>query len=250
MLTMSRRTAIISGGGGGIGLEIVREFLKMGMNVVICSSSKEKGEAALAKLDNEMQNYCIALGCDVSNPSDVKTCLKTAVEKFGSVDIIINGAGMHDKSSFADIKLDKWNRIISTNLTGTFVMIQEAISYLENGINPRIINLSTIDGRTGGYEGSIGIAAAKGGIIALTRAAARELASKGITVNCVAIGSVDGDVSEERTPEEESLIISKIPIGRLGTPYDIAPAVCFFASEESRYITGSVLDVNGGLFMG
>ncbi|MCC8102954.1 MAG: SDR family oxidoreductase [Clostridiales bacterium] len=248
MLTLKERTALISGGGFGTGYVIAGKLLEAGMNVVICSSRKQKGEEARDSFPPELRERCLGLGCDVANPEEVRAALAAATEAFGGVDVIINGAGMHDRENFA-IGDEKWNRLLYSNVTGTFVMIREAIPYLEKSKAPRIINMSTIEGRTGGYECGVATAAAKGGIIAITRSAARSLAKKRITVNCVAVGALEAEAKEPRGKEAEEALLAQIPLHRFGTAKEVVPAVEFLASEEASYITGAVIDVNGGLFM-
>lgn len=245
------RTAIVSGGGGHLGLAIVRGFLEKGMTVAIFSSRHEKGEEARLRLPISLQDRCLVLACDVSDPQMVQKCFKEVSYVTGGIDILVNGAGFTDRHDLESIALQDWKKALGSSLNGCFVMMKEAIPYLEKSQTPRIINLSSVEAHNGGYESSVGTVTAKSGITALTRAAARELGRKGITVNCVAVGAeVPYTESRRRTEEAERRMLEQIPLGRFCRPEDVSPLVMFLASEAASYITGSVIDVNGGLFMG
>jgi 3-oxoacyl-[acyl-carrier protein] reductase len=249
MPSITRRVAIVSGGSGGLGLEIVRQFIDNGLNAVICSSGKEKGEAAKAMLTPVQQEHCLAVGCNCSDPDAVQKMIKETLELFGGIDVLVNGAGVHDRLPFGKIPVDELGKIFGSSVFGTMVMIQEMIPYLEKAVDPRIINLVTIDGRNGGIEGGAGMAAAKSAQIGLTKNAAKQLAPLGITVNAIAYGVIEGDVPEPRSPDDITSLAAQIPLGRLGNPKDIAPLACFLAGAGSAYITGTIIDVNGGLFI-
>lgn len=198
MLTWKDRTAVISGGGGSVGFSIVCEFLQAGMNVVICSSSLEKGMETRKRLKPEWQERCETVACDVTDPGQAKACFSFAYEKFGSVDVLVNGAGFTDRNGYGDTTLESWHKCLGSSLEGTYVMTSEAIPYLEKSDSPRVLNISSMAGRMGGYEEGIATVAAKGGIIALTKASARDLAAKGITVNCIAAGIEEADTPRKK----------------------------------------------------
>ena len=149
-----------------------------------------------------------------------------------------------------EMTVDDWDKVMSINLRGTFLMIQKSIIYLEKSKFPRIINISSNSGRMGGFENGMAYSASKGGIIAMTYGIARQLAPKKITVNCVAPGTIESDMLNARDEDTRKRLLTRFPLGRFGTSDEVATAVCYFASEESGFTTGSVLDVNGGLFMG
>jgi 3-oxoacyl-[acyl-carrier protein] reductase len=145
---------------------------------------------------------------------------------------------------------EHWDTIIAVNLKGSFLVAQQALPHLETGRAPRIINISSNAGRMGGFENGLAYTASKGGQIALTYGLARRLAPKGITVNCIAPGTIESDMSQSYDDATRGRLLTRSPLGRLGTPEEVAAAACYFASEESGFTTGAVLDVNGGMFMG
>ena len=249
MLTLRGRTAVVTGGSRGIGYAIAEEFAKNGMNVGIISVQNENVEKAAERLTD--QGYtCIGCQCDVSDIASVRATLEKINDKFGRIDVIVNCAGILDLSSIQDISVECWDKVMAVNLRGTFLMIQQSITYLEKSPAARIINISSNAGRMGGYANGMAYSASKGGIIALTYGVARRLAPKGITVNCIAPGTIESDMAKARDEETRKRLIARFPVGRFGATEEVAAAACYFASEESSFTTGAVLDVNGGMFMG
>lgn len=249
MFTLSGRTAVVTGGSRGIGYAIAQALAGEGMSVAILSRNKSSLERAAGKL-TASGACCEGFPCDVSVPENIRDSLKQVYQRFCSIDVVVNCAGVLDTNSLEETSEAEWNRVLNTNLKGTFFMIQCALPYLEHSRAPRIINISSNAGRMGGYENGLAYTASKGGIIALTYGAARKLAERGITVNCVAPGTIESDMSKAFDKETRVRLISRFPLHRLGMPEEVAAAVCYFASEESAFTTGAVLDVNGGLFMG
>jgi 3-oxoacyl-[acyl-carrier protein] reductase len=249
VLTLSGRTAVVTGGSKNIGLAIAKKFARSGMNVAILSLS----EGSASKVSDEINKQggvSIGIQCDVSNENSVENALLNVVQKFGAVDVLVNSAGVLDMAKIDEMTVEHWDKVMSINLRGTFLMIQKSLKYLEKSSAARIINISSNSGRMGGFENGMAYSASKGGIIALTYGVARQLASKKITVNCVAPGTIESDMLNARDEETKNRLLTRFPIGRFGTTDEVASAVCYFASEESGFTTGSVLDVNGGLFMG
>lgn len=249
LLTLSGRTAIVTGGSKGIGRAIAEKLAEGGMNVAIFARGIDVAEKT-AGMITEAHGNCKAYQCDVSVVDDINKAVKKVFEDFGSVDVVVNNAAILDTSTIETLTEDIWDKVIDVNLKGVFFMGQAALPYLESSKNPRIINISSNSGRMGGFTNGLSYTAAKGGIISLTYGMARRLADKGITVNCVAPGTVRSDMSDEFSTEAMSVLLKQFPLGRLGEPEEIAAAVCYFASEEARWTTGSVLDVNGGMFIG
>ena len=249
MLTLTGRTAVVTGGSRNIGYAISRKFAENGMNVGILSEHKENADKA-AKTITDAGLNCIGIQCDVSEVFSVKNALETVYAYFGGVDVVVNCAGILDLYKIHEMPTEYWDKVMAVNLKGTFLVIQHSIPYLEKSHAPRIINISSNAGRMGGFENGMAYTASKGGIIAITYGIARQLAHKGITVNCIAPGTIDSEMATVRGEETIKRLIGRIPIGRLGSVDEVAAAACYFASEESSFTTGAVLDVNGGMFMG
>jgi NAD(P)-dependent dehydrogenase (short-subunit alcohol dehydrogenase family) len=249
MLTLKNRTAIISGGTKGIGFSIAKIFAENGMNVILLSSNKLNVRKALDEF-NKLGLKCDGFCCDVRNIESIENTFKEIYLKYNSFDVLVNSAGVLDMSSIEDMTMEHWENILAVNLTGTFFSIQKAIPYLKESSFPRIINISSNAGRMGGFENGLAYTASKGGVISLTYGFARRLAKNRITVNCIAPGTVKTEMSKAYDEDSFARLIERFPLGRFGQPEEIASAACYFASEESGFTTGAVLDVNGGMFMG
>lgn len=249
MFTLAGRTAVVTGGSRGIGYEISNFLAKSGMNVAVLSKNLQHATDASTKLVE--QGYCSkGFACDVSSVQSIQAALQDVVSCYKAIDVLVNCAGVLDSSPIDELTEEVWDSVIDTNLKGTFFMIQKALPYLEKSSAPRIVNISSNAGRMGGFENGVAYSASKGGIISLTYAAARRLAPKGITVNCVAPGTIESDMTKAYDGEAKKRLLARFPIGRFGQPSEVAAAVGYFASEEAAFTTGAVLDVNGGLFMG
>lgn len=246
---MKTKTAVITGGSRNIGYAIAEKFYELGYNVAILSVSKNSAKKAALSLD-DTQSRAIGFRCDVADEFSVEETLSKINSHFGGIDILVNSAGILDMSSIEEMTMDNWDQVMAINLKGTFIAVQKAIKYLEKSTAPRIINLSSNAGRMGGFENGLAYSASKGGIISLTYGLARRLAKKRITVNCIAPGTIESDMSAARSPEALKKLKERFPLERFGTPKEVAAAACYFASDDAGFTTGSVLDVNGGLFMG
>ena len=250
MLTLKGRTAVVSGGSGKVGYEIVQQFLEEGMNVATFHSSNEKAEMTERWLKRYGNRF-------MSSSGDIVEYFEKINERYGGIDVIVCGQGWPpDNQEIEDMTTDYWNGVIYSNLTRSFQLMQKALPYLRRSPAPRIIFLTSCEARTGGLSDDLAYTAAKGGVISLTYGAARRLAREGITVNAVAMGGIYnkpypvGDENKENELPDYASMQDLIPLGRLGKPEDISTAVCYLASEEAGFITGEVLNVNGGLFMG
>lgn len=187
---------------------------------------------------------------DLSKVSEIDSLVSSIYNHFGSIDVLVNCAGIVESKDIELVGENDWNETLDLNLKATYFVIQNSLPYLKKGVSPRIINISSNAGRMGGFANGGVYAASKGGLIALTYNLARKLAPFKITVNCVAPGTIESEVSKILIAASPNLISERIPLGRLGTSSEVATAVCYFASLESSFTTGAVIDVNGGMFMG
>ena len=248
IFTLAGRVAIVTGGTRGIGKVIAEQLAKAGMTVAVVGRNAEKAEETLA-LIRETGGTAEAFLGDIADDGECRRIVGEVYEKFGQIDILVNCAGGLTATPIEEITRKEWDTILGVNLSGTFFMIQSALPYLKKSRAGRIINISSNAGRMGGYANSQSYTASKGGVIAITKGIARKLAPMQITVNVVCPGTTKTEMSQEYDEETLKTLLGRIPIGRLGKPEDTAAAVCFFASEEAGFITGAVLDVNGGMYM-
>lgn len=249
VLTLGGRVALVVGGSRGIGLGIAKKFAAGGMRVAVWGKSSGSIAAAVEELEGSSAEVA-GFQCDVTDAAAVALSMAKTVRHFGGIDVLVNSAGVLELSSIVDSTADEWSATLAVNLTGTFLACQAAIPHLKESRAPRIINLSSNAGRMGGFENGLAYTASKGGVISLTYGLARRLAEMGITVNCVAPGTIESGMSNHWDKKTHNRLRARFPLGRLGTSEEVAAAVCYFASEEAGFTTGAVLDVNGGLFMG
>ena len=266
MNTLKGRTMVITGGAGNNGLAIIRAALEAGMNVAFLSGFHSKAQAAIAKLDPKYRSQVIGFA---QNPqaqlkanmeaapdiykedSRMKDVIDWIAQRFGGIDVCVNAKGGHVRYSFEETNKEIWRHSMEV-VESAFVNAKLCLPYLEKSRAGRIINITTCDGRNGGYFLDPSFAAARGGLEALTYEMARELGPKGITTNCILIGHIEGDVPAEDTLDDavRQDMLSKTPVGRLGVPSDVVSAFCFLASEEASFVNGARIDVNGGMIVG
>jgi len=239
------KIALVTGSTKGIGKAIAFELAKEGANLVINSRNQSEAEQVGHQIHDEMGVKTLALRTDVSNIEEVKTLMKKTVDYFGRIDILINNAGVFEICPFLQISEDTWDKIIDINLKGTFLCSKLALPIMVKQKSGVIVNMSSMAAKTGGILPVAHYAASKAGIIALTKALAREFAPYGIRVNAVAPGVIKTKMAESQAEEKRKII----PLGNLGEPEDVAKTVSFLASDDASYITGEVIDVNGGLVM-
>ena len=243
---LNGKNAIITGGVRGIGLGIAKVFCEQGANVLLCYRSND-GAADAAKSTLEKSGTKVELfKGDVSDPEFAKEATAFCKEKFGSVDILVNNAGITKDKLIMRMNPDDFNAVINTNLSGSFYMLKYASDVMMKQRYGRIINISSIVG-VKGNPGQVNYSASKAGIIGMTLSAAKELGRRGITVNAVAPGFIDTDMTAVLSDEQKSKMEQVISVGRVGTAEDIADAVAFLASDKASYITGQVLGVDGGM---
>lgn len=245
----NNRVALVTGATSGIGASIARSLAACGCRIAIVGRNEDRARKVRSDIESEdgTADYFIA---DISRAGNCRTLAEQVAGRFGGIDILVNCAGILTASKIWEISEEEWNTIISTNLSGTFFMIQSCLPWLRKADEGRIINVSSNAGRMGGYENSQAYTASKGGIIAITMGIARQLAPEGITVNVVCPGTTITDMSRKYDDERMARLLSRIPIGRFGKPEDTAAAVCYLASVEAGFVTGAILDINGGMYMG
>lgn len=248
IFTLSGRTAIVTGATRGIGRTIAVQLARAGVKVAVVGRNTERANIVVSLIRSEGGTACAIIG-NVSSDKECERIVKETASVFGGIDILVNCAGNLTSTKIEDITRQEWDDILSTNLSGTFFMTQKTLPYLEKSKAGRVINISSNAGRMGGYANSQAYTASKGGIIAITKGIARQLAPRNITVNVVCPGTTMTEMSQLYDENTMETLVSRIPMGRLGLPEDTAAAVCFFASEEAGFITGATLDVNGGMYM-
>ena len=248
MSGLEGRIALVTGASQGIGRACALELAKAGATVALAARSEDKLAAAVQEIE-AAGGKAAAFAMDIASEESIKAAAKAVVERFGKVEILVNNAGITRDVLMLRMKRADWDDVLGTNLTGTFLLTQALLSPMLKNRWGRIINISSVVGRTG-QAGQANYAASKAGLIGLTRAMAREVASRGITVNAVAPGYIETAMTSVLSEELRARMLAEIPLGRAGTDVEIAQCVAFLASDAAAYITGHVLDVNGGMFMG
>jgi 3-oxoacyl-[acyl-carrier protein] reductase len=247
MQSLSGQVAIITGASRGIGRAIAEVFRQAGARLSLVARTPETLREVARSLSTEGgPTEVLAFPADVAVESQVNEVVRQTVEAFGRVDILVNNAGLISAGSILKIEPAEWERVIGANLTGAYLFSRAVAPIMERQKGGRIINIASISAQTGGVSGGVHYSSSKGGMIAMTKTLARDLAPFGVTVNAIAPGQIDTD-PKLLTPEGRQRIITQIPLGRLGVPEDIAYAALFLASPMASYITGTTLDVNGGI---
>ena len=242
------RVAIVTGGARGIGRAICFALARRGAKVAVTDIDYSGAERTAEEIRDD-DGRALAIQVDVTDRPSVKRAVQEVLEQLGRLDILVNNAGICPLRSFEEISDEEWDRVLSINLKGAFICSQEAIKPMcEQGWG-RIINISSVAGKMGGVKVGAHYAASKGGLIALTFCLARQYAASGITANVIAPATIETDLIRDWSAQAKRDLVAHIPLGRLGQPKDVAAAVVFLASEEAGFITGEVLDVNGGFLM-
>jgi 3-oxoacyl-[acyl-carrier protein] reductase len=248
-MTHQGKIAVVTGAANGIGLGIAKKLCEEGAKVVLCDiNAAEAGRQAGLLRENGLEATAVA--CDVSRPADLQAVAAAARQGYGGLDILVNNAGILDSSPVLEMTEETWDRVLAVNLKSVFFACQAAIPLLKKSPAPRIVNVSSLAGRMGGYETGLAYSASKGGILSLTMGLARQLAPFGITVNSLCPGTTESDIIRQWSGEQIEALKSRIPLGRLGKIEDMASAAAFLTSTEAGFITGLFLDVNGGMYMG
>ncbi len=248
-MALDGRVALVTGGAKGIGFAIASRLVNDGARVVIADINADMAKASAETLV-KAGGTAIGLGADVSKLDDVKTMMQQIIDTYGQLDIVVNNAGILRSSRLEEVTPEEWDLVIGVNLRSVFLVSQQALPYLKKSTCPRIVNMSSNSGRMGGFESSVSYAASKGGVISLTYALANQLAKFKITVNAVCPGTVETDILKDYSPEAKERLKARVPLGRLGEPDEIAAAVAYLVREDSGFVTGLMLDINGGVYFG
>jgi len=241
---MTIRTALVTGASRGIGKACALTLASAGHRVVLAARSAEK----LAEVAEEIGTESYILEMDLANRDSITECIARAAKDFGRIDVLVNNAGIAKDGLAVRMKQADWEAVLSTNLSGAFYAIQQVLQGMMRERWGRIVNISSVVGEMGN-PGQANYVASKAGLIGLTKSLAQEVGSRNITVNAVAPGFIGTDMTSELSEELKQKMIDNTPLRRMGAPEDVAAAVKFLASDEAAFITGHVLDVNGGIYM-
>ena len=244
---MNIRVAFVSGASRGIGKACALALSAAGNRVVLAARNTEKLEEVAAEIRSK-GNEAYVTQLDLGSIDSIKEAFAKAAKEFGKIDILVNNAGITKDGLALRMKKDDWDVVIDTNLSGSFFAIQQVLQGMMRERWGRIVNITSVVGEAGN-AGQSNYSASKAGLIGVTKSLAQEMASRGITVNAVAPGFIETDMTGVLSPEVKEKVLAGIPLRRMGTPEDIAAAVAFLASDAAGYITGHVLDVNGGMYM-
>ncbi len=244
MFDLTGKTALVTGASGGIGADIARALHAAGAVVGLSGTRVAPLEALAAELGERAH----VLACNLSEPEEVEGLIKRATEAMGSVDVLVNNAGITRDGLMMRMSDEDWQSVIDVNLTATFRLCRAAIRGMMKARWGRIVNISSVVGTTGN-PGQVNYAAAKAGMVGLSKSLAAEVASRGITVNCVAPGFIETAMTDKLNEQQKAGILTVVPAGRMGRPDEIAAAVLYLASPEAGYVTGATLHVNGGMAM-
>ncbi len=245
-MQLKGKTALVTGSTRGLGKAIALKLAQMGANIVLNGSSD-----AIFKTEEEFKSAgynVIVSKCDVRNEEDVKQMVSSAVEAFGSIDILVNNAGITKDKPLAMMSVQDWDDVLDVNLKGAFLCIKYVSKVMIKKRAGKIVNIASVAGRYGN-PGQTNYSASKAGLIGMTKTVAKELASRNINCNAVTPGLIQSDMTDVLPEEVKNNYLKNIPLGRFGTPEDVANVVAFLASEDSNYITGQVIDIDGGLVM-
>jgi 3-oxoacyl-[acyl-carrier protein] reductase len=245
--TLDKQIAIVTGASRGIGRAIALELARQGA-IVIGTATGEAGADAITEAFRNAGVHGRGAVLNVNDAAALEALIDGVVKEFGALNVLVNNAGITQDQLAMRMKDEDWDAVIDTNLKSVFRLSRAVLRPMMKARGGRIINITSVVG-SAGNPGQVNYAAAKAGVAGMTRALAREIGSRGITVNCVAPGFIDTDMTKGLPEEQQTALKSQIPLGRLGSPDDIAHAVVFLASPQAGYITGTTLHVNGGMYM-
>jgi len=246
-MQLKDKVALITGSAQGIGKAIAAAMAREGANIIISDVNLELSQQTASEIQ-ALGVKAIALKLNVTDPADIEASVKQAIEQLGKIDILVNNAGITKDGLFIRMKKEDWDAVIGINLTGVFNVTKVIAPLLMKQRWGRIINIASIVGQMGNF-GQANYSASKAGLIGFTKTLARELASRGVTVNAIAPGFIKTAMTDKIPEEAKQKMLESIPMGKLGLPEDIASAAVFLASNAAEYITGQVIAVNGGMYM-
>ena len=244
MFDLEGKKALITGASGGIGKEIAKVLIKH--NAQVCISGRNLDD--LNALKELLGEKCHVVTCDLSKKDEIIELIKKTDELLGHIDILINNAGITKDNIFLRMSESEWEDVLNVNLNSTFSILKLITKGMIKRRYGRIINISSVVGVTGG-AGQVNYSASKAGLIGLTKSLSQEVATRNITVNCIAPGFIETPMTEKLDDKRKDAILNSIPMNRIGTPEDLSSAIIFLASQESSYITGQTIHINGGLYM-
>jgi len=248
MFSLKDKIAVVTGASQGIGRDASLALASAGARVAVAARNEEKLASLVAEI-HAAGGEALAVKMDVADAEQVKTGFKQVLDKFGRLDILVNNAAVTRDGLAMRMKLEDWDAVLRTNLTGAHLCIQQALPPMMKARAGRIINITSVVAQSGN-PGQANYVAAKAGLIGLTKAIAIEIASRNITVNAVAPGFIETPMTDVLPDKVKEELKTRIPLGRMGTPRDVTSAIVFLASDEAAYITGHVLNVNGGMHLG
>jgi 3-oxoacyl-[acyl-carrier protein] reductase len=247
-MQLNGKTAVITGSARGLGKSIALKLAQMGANIVLNDIAQSEAiDETAEEFKSAGYNVIVTKG-DVRSEDDVKQMVNSAVEAFGSIDILVNNAGITKDKPLAMMSLQDWNDVLDINLKGAFLCTKYVGKVMIKKRTGKIVNIASVAGRYGN-QGQINYSASKAGLIGMTKTVAKELAPRGITCNAVAPGLIQSKMTDVLPEEVRNNYLKNIPLGRFGTPEDVANVVAFLASNDSNYVTGQVIDIDGGLVM-
>jgi len=247
MFSLKDKVALVTGASQGIGRDTALALAQAGAKVAVAARNEEKLAALVAEI-SAAGGQALAVKMDVAEAEQVKTGFKQVLEKFSRLDILVNNAAITRDGLALRMKLEDWDAVLRTNLTGAHLCIQQALGPMMKARAGRIINIASVVAQSGN-AGQANYVASKAGLIGLTKAIAIEIASRNITVNAIAPGFINTAMTGVLSDKVKEELRARIPLGRMGTPRDVTAAIVFLASDEAGYITGHVLDVNGGMYL-
>lgn len=247
-MILEGKKALVTGASRGIGREVALELARQGADVAVNFAGSEAKAKEVVEEIKALGRKAFSVQCDVADSESVTGMIKEVIEQFGRVDILVNNAGITRDNLLMRMKEEEWDSVINTNLKGVFLCTKAVTRQMMKQRSGRIINMASIVG-VSGNAGQANYVAAKAGVIGLTKSTAKELASRGITVNAIAPGFISTDMTEELTEEVQKAMLSQIPLARFGDPKDVASVASFLASDASGYMTGQTLHVDGGMVM-
>lgn len=247
-MLLKDKVVLVTGASRGIGRAIALELAREGASIVVnYAGSKDRAEKTATEI-KDLGSEAFTFQCDVSNETDVQSMVKATIEKFGHLDMVVNNAGITRDGLLVRLKEKDWDSVLDTNLKGVFLVTKAALRPMMRQRQGKIINIASVVGILGNAS-QANYVAAKSGVIGLTKATAREVASRGITVNAVAPGFIVTEMTDELPEQVKEKMKNDIPLGRPGTPEDVAKVVKFLASDDSNYMTGQTLSIDGGMAM-